>query len=225
MTDDQAPRTAIPLPGELPFEGLFRQVEEQGRILRREDIYTSGDPVDMVSEEIVEFAAANTGPSILDVGCGLGPYVERLSGMGRTCVGVDTDAAIVARARELGRDVREMSAYGLEFEDASFDSVIMVETLEHLDQPEAALEEAFRVATRSVVVTVPDISVLPLMSTRHLAPWHMLEGTHLNFFTPALLKKTLLRYASRCEVITLGRFFEIDGKPLHTHLAAAAFRE
>ena len=222
MTDNEGRRTAVPLPGELPFEGLFREAAAEARVLRRNDIYTSGPPIDLVSEEILDFVTENVGASVLDVGCGLGPYVERLTLLGKRCAGIDTNTEIVDRGRELGRDLRVMSAYELAFEEKSFDSVIMIETLEHLDDYRSALSEAARVASRSIVVTVPDISVLPLMSTKHLAPWHVLEGTHVNFFTPEILRRTLLGYAASCEVTRLGRFYDIGGQALHTHLAASA---
>src|SRR5207253_1438226 len=116
----------------LPYQDLLLAAEQTGRVLHRSDIYGTGPPVDAVSEEILAFVAANTGQSILDVGCGIGPYVHRLTGLGRTCVGVEIDEPTVRAARDLGRDVRLMSAYQLEFPDRSFDSVILVETLEHL---------------------------------------------------------------------------------------------
>lgn len=206
----------------LPYQELLEQSDREGRVLHRNDIYGSGPSVDAVSEEIFAFVNQNVGESILDVGCGLGPYVERLTKVGRTCIGVDLDPEAVARARELGRDVHRMSAYSLAFRDASFDSVIMIETLEHLADYEQALAEAARVARRTIVVTVPDIAVLPLMSKRQVVPWHLLEATHLNFFTPQTLQKVLLRFAASCRVSRLGKFFEVDGESAHMHLGAVA---
>lgn len=208
--------------GPLPYEEGLTDAEQIGRVLHRHDIYGTGPPVDAFSGEILEFVAANTGASILDVGCGIGPYVEQLTLLGRHCVGVDLDAGAVDGAKRLGRDVRLMSAYDLDFPDDAFDSVILVEALEHLDDYEAALAEAARVARKTIVVTVPDISVIPAMSKRLVVPWHLLEATHVNFFTPETLRKTLLRYAASCESTRLGAFFEVDGLTLHMHAAAVA---
>jgi ubiquinone/menaquinone biosynthesis C-methylase UbiE len=207
---------------ELPYQALFTEAEASGRVLHRNDIYGSGPPVDAVSEEIFQFVATNTGQTILDVGCGIGPYVSRLTALGRSCIGIEIDESIVEAARALGRDVRCMSAYDLRFPDRSFDSVILVETLEHLPEFEKALNEASRVARQSIVVTVPDISALSEMSKRQVVPWHLLEATHVNFFTPETLRKVLLRYSQECESTRLGAFFEVDGALIFMHAAAVA---
>jgi hypothetical protein len=44
----------------------------------------------------------------------------------------------------------------------------------------------------------------------------------VNFFTPEILRRTLLRHVRSCEVTTLGQFLEIEGEPLHLHVAAVA---
>jgi SAM-dependent methyltransferase len=207
---------------ERPHKDVFREAEREGRVLHREDIYRSGPPVDLVSEEILQFVLDNVGSSVLDIGCGLGPYVDRLVSAGRRCIGVDVDREAVDGAKRLGRDVRISSAYDLQFPDSSFDSVIMVETLEHLEHYEAALKESARVAQQSIVLTVPDISVLPPMSSKFLAPWHVLEPTHVNFFTPRLLRSTLMRVARSCDLTKLGPFFEVDGETMYTHIGAVA---
>lgn len=209
------------IPTELPYSGLLAVAEREGRVLHREDIYTSGPFVDAVSEEILAFVLEHAGVSVLDVGCGAGPYLQRLRLEGRRCLGVDVDPQAIRMACALGRPVMQMSAYRLSLGEDTFDTVTMIETLEHLSDYDLALQEAARVA-RTIVVTVPDISVLPKMSTRLVAPWHILEGTHLNFFTPEILRKTLLNVADSCEVSRLGAFFEIDGEPIFMHLAAVA---
>ena len=206
----------------LPYEGLFQQAEREGRVLHRRDIYGSGPPQDIVSEEILQFVMDNVGATVLDVGCGLGPYVARLKAAGKHAIGVDINEEVVALAQGAGRPIELMSAYDLRFVDASFESVIMIETLEHLSSYTQALAEAARVSSLSIVVTVPDISVLPLMSKRQVVPWHILEATHVNFFTPELVRKTLLRFAPSCELTSLGPFFDVDGTILHMHIGGVA---
>jgi ubiquinone/menaquinone biosynthesis C-methylase UbiE len=207
---------------DLPYQELLKRADDQGLVLHRGDIYGSGPPVDLVTEELLEFVLNNTGSTVLDVGCGVGSYVARLNHADKRTVGIDINEGAVYQAQKLGRDVRVMSAYDLQFPDSSFESVIMIETLEHLVDYEQALAEAARVASRSIVITVPDISVLPLMSKKQVVPWHLLEATHVNFFTPEVLRATVLRFTRSCETTSLGGFFEVDGKTMHMHIGAVA---
>jgi ubiquinone/menaquinone biosynthesis C-methylase UbiE len=208
--------------GELPYQDVIDEAERIGAVLHRENIYRSGAPVDALSDEILDFVLRNVGDTVLDIGCGAGPYVARINGAGRRCIGIDLDPRAVAQAQALGRPVFPMSADSLAFADNAFDSVVLIETLEHLQNYERALAEAARVARSSVVVTVPDISVIPRMSRRQVVPWHLLEATHVNFFTPETLRRTLLRYAVSCDATRLGDFFDVDGEVLYMHAAAVA---
>ena len=211
-----------PSAGEPPYEALLREAEQSGTVLHRENIYRSGEPVDAISDEILAFVLDNVGETVLDIGCGAGPYVARLNSAGKRCVGVDLDPRAVAQAQALRRPVLRMSANALAFDDNAFDSVMLIETLEHLPEYERALAEATRVARTSVVVTVPDISVIPAMNKSQVVPWHLLEATHVNFFTPETLRTTLLQFTASCEVTRLGAFFQVDGQSLYMHAAAVA---
>jgi len=204
---------------DLPYRATIDRADA-GAVLHRDDIYGSGPPDESASAELLAWIEPRVGHRVLDVGCGLGVYVEALAVRGHDTVGIEIESSTVAQAQALGRDVREMSSYQLDFPDDSFDSVIFVESLEHMDDYEAALEEAARVARESILITVPDISVLPAMSRRAVVPWHLLEATHVNFFTPESLRRTLLRYCSRVEVAPLGRFFDIEGEACHLHAVA-----
>jgi 2-polyprenyl-3-methyl-5-hydroxy-6-metoxy-1,4-benzoquinol methylase len=207
-------------PVELPYQRVLEEAERLGTVLHRENIYGSGPPVDAVSAEILEFVLDNIGETVLDIGCGAGAYVARIKAEGKRCIGVDLNPLAVAQAQALGRPVLRMSADNLAFADKTFDSVVLIETLEHLPNYERALTEAARVARSSLVVTVPDISVIPTMSKRQVVPWHLLEATHVNFFTPETLRRTLLAVCASVEATRLGAFFEIDGDLLHMHAAA-----
>ncbi|MFN8035245.1 MAG: class I SAM-dependent methyltransferase [Acidimicrobiia bacterium] len=208
---------------ELPYFDTLDRAGHDGRILHRDDIYCSGPPSSIVCEPILDFAIRHVGDTFLDVGCGIGPYLERLTALGRRGVGVELSSDQVETARALGRDVRMMSALDLDFADRSFDSVVMVEVLEHLPDPERALAEAARVGRANLVMTVPDISCVPLMSSRGVVPWHLLESTHVNFFTPESLRRVLLRHFDSVEVTQLVPIMEIDGVPAYTHIAAVAW--
>ena len=93
---------------------------------------------------------------ILDAGCGEGVLVERYRKEGRPIEGVDLnyESEYVRRG-----DVRE-----LPWEDAAFNVVLLLDTLEHLDfrEQRAALAELARVLKPggSLVVSVPNLAHL-----------------------------------------------------------------
>ena len=62
--------------------------------------------------------------SVLDIGCSSGGSLPLLGSEGVATVGVDVSMEAVAKASNLGRDVRHASATALPFEDASFDLVV-----------------------------------------------------------------------------------------------------
>jgi SAM-dependent methyltransferase len=77
---------------------------------------------------------------VLDLGCGVGHSYERLAP--RVSVGVDLDPAALA-GQERETHVADMRR--LPFEDAAFASVLSVQSIEHVPDPERVLREVVRV--------------------------------------------------------------------------------
>jgi len=99
---------------------------------------------------------------VLDVGCnrGYASCVMALSADSVMCVDISPED--LASASELASmcgikniQFQHGDAYSLPFADKSFDTVTLLEVLEHLERPEVAVSEALRVARRRVVITVP----------------------------------------------------------------------
>jgi len=82
---------------------------------------------------------------ILDVGCGLGLYVQRFRQVTPQVHGVDVDAERVSLASETLPNIRQAPAERLPYADSSFDVVFSHEVLEHVDDDRAAVREAYRV--------------------------------------------------------------------------------
>jgi ubiquinone/menaquinone biosynthesis C-methylase UbiE len=99
--------------------------------------------------------------SVLDVGCGEGVVTARIAGLlpQARVVGLDVeDPALIADwQRRAGGNLsfEPGSAYSLPYEDGSFDLVCAFEVLEHLERPEEGLTELARVASRTLVLSVP----------------------------------------------------------------------
>jgi SAM-dependent methyltransferase len=125
--------------------------------------------------------------TLLDVGCGDGTITNILAAE-YDVVGVDIAEARLDHVRA---PTRVASAADLPFSECSFDAVVLLEILEHLEGDEfrSALLEAARVARRSIVVTVPNRENLRQTSVRcqrcgtRFSPWR-----HQRRFSPRSLR-------------------------------------
>jgi SAM-dependent methyltransferase len=92
---------------------------------------------------------------VLEVGCGTGIFLEWFRSMGHMVAGLDPSGESLELAGErLGHRVRLTQGFAenLPYEDNEFDTVALITTLEFVDEPYAALREAFRVARRNVLL-------------------------------------------------------------------------
>lgn len=99
------------------------------------------------------------GDTVLEVGCGPGYSTRRIAQWraGVRLMGGDISASLLGNARRLNAGipfVRE-SVYSLPHPDKSIDVALLLEVLEHLDQPEAALAELNRVVRRHLLLSTP----------------------------------------------------------------------
>lgn len=104
------------------------------------------------------------GMRVLDLGCGDGALTLEIARFGGQVTGVDESAALVARATALAakRHVRNVrfvrgDVESLDFDAASFDLVVVSQTLHSLDDPEKALREAARVLAPGARIIVLDL--------------------------------------------------------------------
>ena len=112
----------------------------------------------------LELLGLAAGASVLDVGCGSGVDLAALAqrvGSGGRVVGLERSGALIEAARAQGREragpieLVQGDACALPFAEAEFDACRADRTLQHVEQPEAALAEMVRVtrAGGRVVVT------------------------------------------------------------------------
>ncbi len=111
-----------------------------------------------------EVAAALAHGQVLDVACGVGYGAEFFSKNSRVTsyVGVDNAAAAIEEARSTYAGEHRAFETGvinsLRFAEGFFDTVVCLETLEHVQNPDDAVKELRRVLTRDgiLVGSVPD---------------------------------------------------------------------
>jgi SAM-dependent methyltransferase len=167
----------------------------------RDDVYQPGLPAKPGEHyrAFVRFAAKHAGNTILDLGCGYGAYSLALTAEGRKCVGAEINMKYLVSASNSGLPVVAVDSV-LPFPDRSFDTVILLEVIEHVPQLEAILREAFRVARRNVLVTVPNSESLDRLQENDVTYGHMLSSDHVHFFDPASLEELLGKFGAKVEV-------------------------
>jgi glycosyltransferase involved in cell wall biosynthesis/ADP-heptose:LPS heptosyltransferase/predicted SAM-dependent methyltransferase/predicted O-methyltransferase YrrM len=128
------------------------------------DVMWAGRKFGVISEqpERIELyrhvASMCKGPNVLDLGCGDGALLSYLPDDLQKH-GVDFSMVAIDRARE--RNVGHFEVgdiYKLNYGPDTFDTVIMMEVLEHIDDTDGAIAEAIRVMKdwARLIVTVPD---------------------------------------------------------------------
>lgn len=94
---------------------------------------------------------------ILNIGCGTGGTIPMLEEHGRT-MNVDTSPEAIKIARQRGiKELRLIGRDGLPFEDNSFDIIVALDVLEHIEEDLDALREWTRVLKKEgvIILTVP----------------------------------------------------------------------
>ncbi|NVM24282.1 MAG: methyltransferase domain-containing protein, partial [Desulfobacterales bacterium] len=95
--------------------------------------------------------------TVLDLGCGTGRLDLMLSRSGREVEGVDVNDIALKMAKAKGLKMRKFNLEkgNLPYDNDLFDNVIMVHSLEHLDNPTQIIKEARRIASKKVVIISP----------------------------------------------------------------------
>jgi 2-polyprenyl-3-methyl-5-hydroxy-6-metoxy-1,4-benzoquinol methylase len=188
--------------GEPPYAYLLND----NRVWHRDWVYCSGLPVDYINAEILALAETLSGP-VLDLGCGPGGLTEALNQRGIKTCGLELDVTEMRKSIPLNRRSFIQLYDGslpLPYGDKAFESVILSEVLEHLENAKAMMDEISRVCKGRLLVTVPDMSGLPLNHKNGVVPWHLLESTHVNFFNPTSLEHFLKKWFTQVELYRIG---------------------
>jgi ubiquinone/menaquinone biosynthesis C-methylase UbiE len=108
---------------------------------------------ELIDDLQVDFTARYAaGGDLLEVGCGTGLLLRRLSKLTKTARGIDLSPGMLETARARGLDVKTGTVLDLPFPDASFDVTCSFKMLAHVEDIERALREMIRVTRPSGTV-------------------------------------------------------------------------
>ena len=110
-----------------------------------------------------------SGDSVIDIGCGTGISLQPFLDVGVQTTGIDPSPYMLDVAREKFKnrvDFHRGVAESLPFEDNSFNYACLFTSLEFTDNPQKALNEAFRVAKDKIF-----IGVLNRYAIKNLQRW------------------------------------------------------
>lgn len=175
---------------EKPYEFLGAQIG--GFVLKKEHIFSSGPPNAAPHTETLDLICSHLISPVLDVGCGTGVYVKAFTEKGFSAKGIEVNGNYVEQGLGQNIDVAQYDGQRIPFPDNSFATVTAVEVIEHIENWQHFLNELLRVASRRVILTTPNIGVLSKMHGHNVVPWHILESTHVNFFTCEIWRHILL---------------------------------
>jgi 2-polyprenyl-3-methyl-5-hydroxy-6-metoxy-1,4-benzoquinol methylase len=195
------------------------------RPLRCPDIYGSGPPAAVLSADVAAATQWLYG-KVLDFGCGAGALVQHLRAHGVDASGLELDRPNL-RSEVLPAAAPHVSYYDgrlpTPLPDAAFDSVASIEVLKHIDDYEATLDELARITRDVLVLTTPDLSAIPLLHRHQVVPWHLLEASHVSFFTQASLTAELSKQFESVELLRIGAN-QVNETAYYTSLLAVCRR-
>lgn len=174
---------------------------------RRDFVFGNDDRAEVIAEMV-----GGPGVHVLDLGCRTGALTQHYAeGNYVTGVDVDRDALHVATERLGIETVWADAEDELPFADDSFDVVVAGELLEHLSDPDAAVEQVHRVLSPGgrFVGSVPNAfrlkNRLQFAAGREPEP----DATHLQLFTPGALRSLLDGFVAVTVEFAVGRFVRL----------------
>jgi SAM-dependent methyltransferase len=143
--------------------------------------------------DIVCQLALNNCKTVLEIGCGVGNLMEMLEDNGFNVFGVEPSKQAEEEAWIKGLNVANYNLNGFVKKcKRKFDAIIMINVLEHVENPFDTLEKAKTLLKPGglLVVQVPnDFNILQEATGKE--PWWVVAPDHINYFNRESLNKLL----------------------------------
>lgn len=151
-------------------------------------------------EHLLLLIPENKPLSILELGCGEGYLASKIIERRNVKIyrGIDIDAALIKMANEMNpsAEFKVASIYDLnEYVGESFDIVLCSEVLEHLYEPEKALQQFSQINSSCFVLSVPNEPLWSFLNMIRLKYWKNWGNTpgHVQNWSVKSFKKVVSR--------------------------------
>jgi ubiquinone/menaquinone biosynthesis C-methylase UbiE len=121
---------------------------------------------------VLGWLAEQCAQSALDVGCGIGTYLEAVCARSRLCIGLDLSWGMLAQAKHLKLQnlaLLQADCTALPLSDGSIDMLLCTRVLSNIAQPDNVLQEFARVTSPGAVFLITDVH-----------PLHPYQETHIS---------------------------------------------
>jgi SAM-dependent methyltransferase len=125
---------------------------------RRRKKRTLQNHTDHICHIKAHFFLNHSGERVLDIGCGKGTYLKFLHENGKDVIGLELDPRLSRIARNFG-EVILGDVQHLPFREACFDTALLGDLLEHLEDDVEALKETSRVLRGNLLLSVPRVEL------------------------------------------------------------------
>lgn len=141
---------------------------------------------------------------VLDVGCGMGEFINRLSATGANVVGVDGSDRCVESVKSHTHKTRyprceqvNLEQSPLPHSDGTFDVVVSLDVIEHLENTEFYLSEIYRVLKFGgyVIISTPNYDCIQYRFVRSR------DERHKRFFTIVTAMEELITFFKIAHVV------------------------
>jgi 2-polyprenyl-3-methyl-5-hydroxy-6-metoxy-1,4-benzoquinol methylase len=151
---------------------------------------------------VLSFCSGMLKGKVLDAGCGDGFFSNQLTFFDevKDITGIDISEKAIEMALEKYPKIqfRQASLNKIPFESASFDSIVMVEVIEHLVDIDGTLEDLSRVLKPGglLLITTTDFNWLKavIIAMFYFEKYFYPTNPHVRFFTKSTLTEVLLAH-------------------------------
>ena len=161
-------------------------------------------------EEVEKLTGPANGRTLLDVGAYIGVFVEIAQRSGWDAMGVEPSTWGVGEAKKRNLNVIEGTLAAPELVGKQFDVITLWDVIEHVQEPRAELEAAFKLLKPGglVVVHTMDVESLTARVMRHRWPWYM--AMHVHYFGKTTLSRLVSEVGFDVELVqTEGRYLRM----------------